>query len=459
MRALVIGSLVMFGLAVVVTGARAADARPNIVFFLTDDQRYDALSLAGNALLKTPNMDRIGREGVWFRNAFVIHSLCAPSRSSFLTGKYSHTTGVIDNGEHMTLDPSQTIVTEILRKNGYEVAFIGKSHVKGSLRERTWDYYFGFKGQGRYVDPIISDNGAPDREYKGYMDDILTDKALEYLERPHEKPFCLFLWFKGCHRSWVRAPRFAHLYEGQTVPEPPTLKTGYAGKPKAVADADMKIGSFDDVKSLDQLVKDYDATLAAVDENVGRVLESLEKAHRAEDTAVIFSSDNGFFLGEWNFFDKRLMYEPSIRIPLLIRYPRRFQRGTVRSEIALNIDLAPTMLDLAGVPIPGDMHGKSLVPLAEGKHVPWRDAFLYEYYEYPQPHRVQPNRGIRTERWKLIHYFAEDPQEWELYDLQNDPNETENLYGRPEYADTTARLKERTAELRKETGDPDLGKN
>jgi arylsulfatase A-like enzyme len=173
---------------------------------------------------------------------------------------------------------------------------------------------------------------------------------------------------------------------------------------------------------------------------------------------VIFSGDNGFFLGEWNFFDKRLMYEPSIRIPLLVRYPRRFKPGTVRTEMVLHIDVAPTMLELAGVVIPADMQGKSFVPLCLGQSVPWRDAFLYEYYEFPQPHHVRPNRGVRTERWKLIHYF-EEPQEWELYDLANDPKETTNLYGREEYAQTVQMLKDRLTALRRETGDPDLGKN
>lgn len=444
-------------LFVVPAACRAADPRPNFVFFLTDDQRADACSIAGNKLLKTPNIDRIGREGVWFKNAFVTHSLCAPSRSSFLTGKYSHTTGVIDNGKHMAMAPGQTLAAELLKQAGYEIAFIGKSHIQGNLRERPWDYYFGFKGQGRYFDPIISENGGPDVVHKGYMDDVLTDKAVDYLNRPHAKPFCLFLWFKGCHRSWERAPRFAHLYEGETVPEPPTMHTGFAGKPKAVADSDMQIGTFPDAKSLDQIVKDYDATLAAVDENVGRALKVLNDKKMADDTVVIFSSDNGFFLGEWNFFDKRLMYEPSIRIPLFVRYPRKFKPGTVREEMILNIDLAPTMLELAGVPVPADVHGKSFAALAEGKNFSWRDAFYYEYYEYPQPHRVKPNRGVRTERYKLIQYYT-PPEEWELYDLKNDPNETTNLYDRPELQSVVNQLKKRMNELRKETNDPDLGK-
>ncbi len=430
--------------------------RPNFVFFLTDDQRADALSLASHALLKTPNIDRIGKEGAWFQNAFVVNALCTPSRACYLTGKYSHVTGVLDNSAHMTLPRSEPIVAEALKASGYEVAFIGKSHMVGNLRDRTWDYYFGFKGQGRYYDPVISENGQPDKVYKGYMDDILADKALEYLNKPHEKPFCLFLWFKAPHRSWQRPPRYAKLYEGMSVPEPPNFKAGYAGKSKAFADADMKIGDFDDVRNLDHLVKDYSAVVTAVDDNVGRVLKTLDGKKIADDTVVIYGSDNGFFLGEWNFFDKRLMHEPSIRVPLLIRYPRKIKPGTKPTKMALNIDLAATILDFAGIPLnalPGQQ-GKSLVPLAEGKDVPWRDAWLYEYYEYPQPHRVKPHRGIRTDRWKLIHFHT-TPEEFELYDLQADPHESHNLYGQPAQAEIAEQLKKRMAELRKELNDKD----
>ena len=299
---------------------------------------------------------------------------------------------------------------------------------------------------------------SPTAPYPGYMDDVLTDKALAYLARPRSKPFCLFLWFKAPHRSWVRAPRFAHLYEGQAVPEPPTFRAGLEGKSKAVKEADMAIGSpnHPDVPNLDKLVKDYDATIAAVDENVGRVLAELDRQKVAEDTAVIYGSDNGFFLGEWNFFDKRLMYEPSIRIPLLIRYPRAIKPGTVRSEMALNIDLAPTILEWAGLPVPDRVQGKSLAPLAAGKTIPWRDAWLYEYYEFPKPHNVRPHRGIRTDRWKLIHFETTTPDEWELYDLKADPDERVNLHGRPEHAATEETLKRRLVELRRETADPDL---
>ncbi len=431
--------------------------RPNFVFFLTDDQRADTLSIAGHPLLKTPNIDALARAGSWFQNAFVTHSLCAPSRSSFLTGMYSHSTGVVDNASRRKLKPGTVLVSDILRQNGYEVAFVGKAHIQNELRDHPWDDYFGFRGQGRYNNPMIIANKQPEKLYKGWMDDVLAAHAVDFLTRPHDKPFCLFVFFKASHRSWTRPERLAHLYEGQSVAEPPTMHTGYAGKPAAVADADMKIGSFPDVPNLDKLVKDYCATLAAIDENVGKILGALSAQHLNDDTAVVYSSDNGFFLGEWNFFDKRLMYEPSIRVPLIVRYPKLFPAGLRPTQLALHIDVAPTLLELAGIPIPHWMQGRSLVPILEGKQPPtaWRTDFLYEYYEYPEPHRVKPNRGVRTDRWKYIE-FPGNPSEYELYDLKTDPRETTNLYGKPEFAPRVEHLRKRLLELRRETLDPDL---
>ncbi|MBW2541169.1 MAG: sulfatase [Deltaproteobacteria bacterium] len=445
-------------LAILPAVARAADStpRPNFIFFLTDDQRADALSIAGNKVLKTPNIDQLARDGVRFTNAFVTTSLCAPSRASFLTGQWAHTHGVRTNEPSSRLKPTQTIFADLLRENGYEVAFIGKWHMDGAGRDREWDYYFGFEGQGRYKHPIIAENGGPDRRYwKRYTDDMLATKAIEFIRRPRAKPFCLFVFFKAPHRSWIRAPRHKKLFEGIAVPEPDTLHTDYAGKPNAFKNADMKIGDFDDVASFQKFAKDYYAVITAVDENVGRVMKAVADEKLVDDTAVIFSSDNGFFVGEWNFFDKRLMHEPSIRIPMIIRYPRSSKPGTTRKEMVLNVDVAPTLLDLAGVSVPDWMQGKSMRSLLEGREAEWRDAWLYESYEYPAVHMVPKNRGVRTERWKYIHYF-EDPQEYELYDLVADPDEKKNLYGDPEFAPIVEELRQRMTQLRRETGDPDL---
>lgn len=433
---------------------RAAE-RPNFVIMMTDDQRYDSMSCAGNEILQTPNMDRLADGGMRFVNMFVTNSLCAPSRATLLTGLYSHAHGVIDNkGQRIAAD--QPILSDLLREGGYEVAFCGKSHVAGALRDRQWDYYFGFKGQGRYLEPIIADGvDGEDRPYEGYMDDVVTDHALAWLQRDHERPFCLFLWFKAPHRSWIRARRHHDLFRGDTITKPSTYDddlAGFPGKPRAFAEADNRIGTFDDVRSLEGFVKDYYATLVAVDENVGRVLDTLKEAGHWDDTCILYTSDNGFFHGEWRAFDKRLMHEPSIRVPLLLHYPQRVPRGFLCDQMVLNVDIAPTVLDLAGLEVPDWMHGRSVVPLVEARSVDWRTDWLYEYYEFPGPHSVRKHRGVRSERYKYIHYY-EEPEEFELYDLTTDPEERDNLYGRPEHAALTEELRQRLIALRAETGD------
>jgi arylsulfatase A-like enzyme len=439
------------------TATASADERPNFVIVMTDDQRADALSCAGNTILQTPHLDRLAAEGMRFTNMFVTNSLCAPSRATLLTGLYSHAHGVIDN-KNRALPADRPLLSDLLREAGYEVAFCGKSHVAGALRDRKWDYYFGYQGQGEYLKPVIAEGtDGPDRPYEGYMDDVVTDHALAWLRQPHERPFCLLLWFKSPHRSWLRARRHHDLFRDAAIPIPDTYDddlTGYPGKPRAFAEADNKIGTDNDVRSLD-FVKDYYATLSAVDENVGRVLDTLEQTGALDRTAVLFTSDNGFFHGEWRLFDKRLMHEPSIRVPLLVRYPPLVEAGGTCDAMVLNVDLAPTVLDLAGLDVPETMHGRSAVPLLRGESPPWRNDWLYEYYEYPGPHSVRKHRGIRTERYKLIHYY-EEPQEYELYDLGADPGERRNLYGEPAQAALVERLLQRIEALRRETGDPDL---
>jgi len=427
--------------------------KPNFVFFMTDDQRWDGMSCAGNPVIKTPNMDRIAEGGVRFTNMFVTTSLCGPSRASILTGKYVHNHGVRRNG--MSLPMEQKTFLEILKEAGYETAFIGKWHNRDRAENRGLDYYFGFKGQGRYKNPIASENFGPDTEYKGHVSDVLADHAIKYLEMEHEEPFCLLLWFKAPHRSWHPAERFKDLYKDIKMPEPATFHDTYEGKPDAVKNADMKIGDFKDVPDLDTFLKDYYRCIVGVDENVGRVLDALDKLGYEDNTVVLYTGDNGFFLGEHHFFDKRLMYEESIRVPLLVKYPKMVKPGTTNEEMVLNVDFAPTILALAGAPIPEAMDGENFKPLLRGKETLWREDFLYEYYEYPAVHMVRKNRGVRTKRWKYIHYF-EEPQEFELFDLQNDPHEMHNLINDPAYKDILERLKARMIALRKELKDPDL---
>ena len=440
---------------------KAQKQPPNIVFFLGEGLRHDEFSFRGNPLLQTPNMDRIAREGVWFRNAFVTNALCLPSRASFLTGAYSHSTGATTNDDNQ-VPASFRMVTDVLREHGYETAFIGKSHVGGALLDREWDYYFGFRGQADYLSPEIVEgrNGhySEPTTYHEYVDDLLTRKAVEWVRGRAEKPFCLFLWFYAPHAPFYRPRRMLEMFNGAKVAVPENFDDdlkGYPGKARAVAQADNKIGTtavfLDDPRSLEELVKDHYAGVESNDEDVRLVLDAL--GPKLDDTIVMLSSDHGFFLGEHTFYDKRLMYEPSIRVPMMIRYPRRIPAGTVREEMVLNIDAPATLLDLVGLPTPSTMQGRSFLTLASGRAVPdWRKDWLYEYYEYPGYENVRPHRGVRTERYKYIHFFLE-PQEYELYDLQTDPNEDHNLYGQSGYEQLTAQLRTRLEELRRETDD------
>ncbi len=450
--------------------AQSTGKKPNLVFFYTEAQRSDALSLAGHTILKTPNMDRIGREGVWFKNAFCTNALCAPSRAVALTGMNSYSTGALDNTTHdAPLPPDIPLFTDLLHEAGYEVAMVGKAHVKNGVKERYWDYYFAFNaGNTDYDHPKFFEGrkGEMGKEitYDEYADDLATDRALAWLKEKRDKPFCLLLWHQSPHGPFFRPRRLLDLYNGVPIPKPVTFDDdlqGYLGKPRAFADAKNKVGStdmlYDSVRSNEELAKNYYAGFVGVDQNIGRVLDWLEKSGQLDDTAIVHSSDHGYFLGEWRSFDKRFMHEPSSRIPIMVRYPKRIQAGTVREEMALNLDLAPTLLDLAGVKVPQAMQGRSLVPLANGESTDWRKDWLYEYYDYPGAENVRPHRGVRTERYKLIYYYPLDSyaqtKEYELYDLQSDPGERNNLYNNPSYASVQAHLWKRMAELRSEIGD------
>jgi len=454
-------------------GPAAQSPRPNFIFITTDGHRPEALSLNGNNILQTPNIDRIGREGIQFHNSFVVNALCLPSRASALTGLYSHTTGCIDNNDSRSIPADVPMFTDLLRAAGYEVALFGKAHV-GRLGGRLWDEYFGFPGAAAdYFWPRIQAGAhgkiASNEVYEGYVDDVVADRAIRWLKRKREKPFCMILWFQSPHSPFFRARRYLDLYSSVIIPKPATFDddlTGYPGKPRAFADADNKIGGpyakhsetrDNCARSLEEIVKDYYAGIADVDDNLGKLFQALSDLDHLDDTVMMFSSDHGFFLGEWRMYDKRFMHEPSIRTPMLVRYPRLIQPGSSARQMVLNTDIAPTFLELAGVRMPDRVQGRSLVPMLKGEEPPsWRKDWLYEYYEYPGPHDVRKNRGVRTERYKLIHYY-EPPEEFELYDLQEDPGELHNLYGETSYATLTQDLRQRIRELRKETGDHDTG--
>lgn len=444
--------------------ADAAQGKPNIVVVIGEGVRWDELSLTGNTIIHTPNLDRIGAEGCTFRNAFVVNALCLPSRATLLTGLYSHTTGAVSNVEGK-LPLKLPLVSDLLHDAGYEVGWIGKSHIEGALMDRYWDYYFGFEGQGDYYHPKITEGVrgkyGPRKRYDGeYVDTLLTRKAVEWLRQKREKPFCLFLCFYAPHSPFFRPKDMVNDLNGVPIPVPSTFNedlTDYAGKPRAAADADNKVGwseqGEDQPRSLEELVKDHYVGVKDNDRNMGAVWQELERQHIDSNTAVLLTSDHGFFLGEHHMFDKRFMYEPSIRVPMMVRWPGHIQPGRTADQMVLNLDVAPTILEIAGVNIPPAMQGRSMLSLTHGKPDPeWRKDWLYEYYEYPGWEDVRPSRGVRTERYKLIHYFLE-PQEWELYDVQVDPDEKNNLYGKPGYEQLTARLKERIEALRAETHD------
>ncbi len=453
---------------------RARAGRPNIVFIMTDDQRQDALSVYGNRILATPSIDRIATGGVRFTEAFVTNSLCAPSRASFLTGLYSHKHGVLSNGSgpqfhnQPGLRDEEITFPELLHAAGYYTGVIGKWHLRSAPTGFDSSVVFG-RTRGGYYDPEMEVNGVRVK-FRGHADDVVGDQALTFLrERPADRPFCLLYHFKSPHRAWMPAARFARAFEDIDLPVPRTFEDRLVGK-DAVQRAEMAIADMPDFRdkgvdpslpfeerkrlNLQHLIKNYYRVLLSVDENVGKFLDALDAAGLADDTIIVYSSDNGFFLGEFGLYDKRLMYEPSIKVPLLVRYPARVTPRVDESHMVLNVDVAPTLLELTGVPVPKAMQGRSFAPLLLGRSVPWREDFLNEFFEYPAEHCARKHRGIRTRRWKLIHLY-EQPEQWELYDLANDPDETRNLAGERRYAGTVRELRERMAQLRRELGDAD----
>ena len=454
---------------------------PNIIFIMTDDQARNALSIYGNTILKTPNMDRIGNEGIRFDQSFVTTSVCAPSRASYLTGLYAHTHGVTSNGEEpgwyeqMGLRHDQITYPMLLQQAGYHTAIVGKWHIKSM--PTGFDHWAILRGQGSYFDPQFIVNDAPVR-FRGHTDDVIGDQAIAYLQqRPKDRPFCLCYQFKAPHGPWEPDPRFYDAFKDIDIPLPPGFgEPQPEGAPEAFSKTTQEIAHMGDFfrdkerrkalvdenlpeeerlrAVLQAYIRNYYQVLLGVDENVGRVLDYLDQNGLADNTIVVYTSDNGMFMGEHGFYDKRLMLEPSIRVPTLMRWPKRIKPGRVDDHMVLNIDVAPTLLELAGVAPPDWMQGRSWKPLLEESRTDWREDFLYEWYEYPAVHCARKHRGVRTERWKLIHFW-EQPEEWALYDLSSDPDEQVNLIDRPEHADRIAALKQRIVQLRADIGDVD----
>jgi len=473
------------------TIVEAKSARPNILFLFTDDHALNALSAYGGPLAEiapTPELDRIAKEGMLFEHCLVTNSICAPSRAVILTGKYSHRNGQLTNQNRF--DGSQQTVSKLLRKAGYQTAIVGKWHLKST--PTGFDHFEVLKGQGQYYNPLLLTNGKAVK-HTGYTTDIITDRALDWLNgRDQSKPFFLMCQHKAPHGRWEPALRHLHAFDEVEIPEPPTLFDDYSGRSPAAAGHEMGIAEhlgpsrlmfrysskftpeqFDQFDAYfrpqneafeaanltgeartrwnyQRYIKNYLRCVKGVDENVGRMLDYLDETGLAENTVVIYSSDQGFWLGEHGWFDKRWMYQESLHTPLLVRWPGVTKPGSVNDDLVSNVDFAETFLDIAGANIPSDMQGRSLAPLLKGR-IPsdWRKSHYYHYYEAGH-HGVPVHYGVTDGRYKLIRFPDDELDAWEFFDLQKDPQELTSLYDDPSYADVIVEFKQELNRLRQQ---------
>lgn len=466
--------------------------KPNIVFILSDDHTNKAIGAYGNKLARTPNIDRIAKEGAMFTNFFVTNSICGPSRAALLTGKYSHVNGFISNDKKFNIN--QFIFSRSLSESGYQTAWIGKWHLE-TLPQDAFNYWTILPDQGHYFNPNFITQANDTVNYKGYVTDIITDLSKDWIEkRDKDKPFFLVIGEKATHREWLPAIEDLGSYDDVTFPLPSTFYDSYHNR-KAAAHQDMSISEtmklgFDLKVNVDyesdwiysrldseqrdayrayygdriskdynskklvgkelaewkfqRYMRDYFSTANALDRNIGKILDFLDVNGLAENTIIIYGSDQGFYLGEHGWFDKRFIYEESLRTPFMIRYPGVIKAGTIIEKPVLNIDWAPTLLDMADAAVSKEIQGKSFFDLLKRNSVSWRDHIYYHYYEYPQPHRVMPHFGIRTSKFKLIRFYG-DEDFWELYDLDNDVREMNNIYAQFENSELVKELKRQLA--------------
>ena len=496
--------LLIYCLLLISCGGR--ESPPNILVIMSDDHAYQAVSAYGHGLNHTPNIDRIAKEGAIFNRGFVTNSICAPSRAVVLTGKHSFVNGKVDNIQ--AFDWDQPNFAKILWEAGYQTALIGKIHLKGD--PQGFDYSAVLPGQGHYYNPDFIENGIS-RRIKGYVTAITTQLALDWLEnkRDKSKPFLLLYQQKAPHRNWKPEEKYLNLFDDKTFKPPVNYFDDYQNRGTAAREQEMRIdrharwghdfkmrvdpdGELTDLNEelerfdneqrsawltaytakneamkeanltgkelsvwkFNRYIKDYLRTIQSIDDGVGEVLDYLDENGLSENTIVVYTSDQGFYLGEHGWFDKRFMYEESFRTPILMRYPKEIEAGTQIDELVQNLDFAPAFLDYAGVKIPDDMQGASFRKIVNGDSSQWRDAIYYTYYEYPSVHMVKRHYGIRTDRYKLIHFYY-DVDEWELYDIEQDPAEMNNVYEDERYQSVREEMHEKLQETREKYGDSD----
>ena len=451
---------------------------------MADDHAAHAIGAYGSAINETPGIDRIAREGMRFDACFCTNSICSPSRATILTGTYNHVNGVTTLDTHF--DARQPAFPGMLRDAGYQTALLGKWHLgHGGIHDPAgFDYWTVLPDQGAYHDPTFLEPGGREVARRGYATDLITDLALEWIDATDpDRPFLAMIHHKAPHRSWEPAARHETLYDDGLIPEPPTLRDDYVGRSTAAVEARMRLRDLneEDLKALvppglsedeelawryQRYIKEYLRCVAALDENVARVLDHLDERGRADDTVVVYTSDQGFFLGDHGWYDKRFMYEESLRMPFLVRYPPEVAPGTSTDAIVLNVDFAQTFLDLAAVEPTRPMQGRSLRPLLRGERpADWRTSMYYRYWMHMDgSHGVWAHRGVRTGQHKLVHYYGDAleqpgavdeprPEEWELFDLVADPFELRSLHDDPAHAGLLAELRAELERLSDEVGD------
>ncbi len=477
-----------------VPSAQAQSKRPNIIFIMTDDHAAQAISCYGSKINQTPHLDRLAAAGMRMDNVFATNSICTPSRATILTGKYSHLNGVpVFN----RFDGSQQTVQQLLRQAGYYTAMVGKWHLGSD--PTGFDYWNVLPGQGVYNNPVLYDKDGSET-YPGYATDVITDITIDVLKnRPKDKPFFVMSHHKAPHREWTPSEKHRKMFENKHIPEPANLRDDYSTRTEAIREQqqsvfrdmtrnDLKLTPPPGLSGADlrkwrqakpteveievggvkkkltgkeledwkyqRYMQDYLACVQSVDDNVGRLLDWIDSNGLKDNTVIIYTSDQGFFLGEHGMYDKRFMYEESLRMPFLVRWPAGIKPGSTSPAIGINCDFAPTFLDLAGQPVPKDMQGRSFIPVWKGQTPRnWRSAMYYRYYHDPGDHNTRAHYGIRTATHKLIYFWKKD--QWECYDLVADPHEMRNIYSDPKAQTTVARLKQQLASLKKEMKDDD----